>query len=71
MTDVALGLERRDGESWRDVVIRYSRPHGLEGECLHMFDNYLDEGDHPSSAAMAALSDWDCLDLYIDGQRQK
>lgn len=54
--------ERRPGETWRDVVIRVSEPHGLDRECLELYDdvdNREDVGDE--RAAWEALYEWDCL----------
>ena len=69
MADVALGVERRKGESWCSVVSRYSRPQGLEHECLTAFKANLESGMQPCHACFGALSDWDCLDLWIDGEK--
>ena len=68
--DIGLGVERRDGESWRDVVERYSAPHGLDRECLADFDHAVGQGEPENRACVQALGEWDCLDLYVDGKRE-
>lgn len=55
-----LLISRQDGETWRDVVVRYSAPHGLQSECLDLFDNDPDRESDPAQAAFDALYEWDC-----------
>lgn len=56
-------IERLDDETWRDAVVRYSRPFGMDMECLADFQRNLDEGDDEASAAFHALYEWDCAPL--------
>lgn len=62
-------FERRDGESWRDVVKRIGSEQRLEFECLEQFD-FLDGNMHDKeAAARQALYEWDCLPLLEEDEQ--
>lgn len=69
-------FERHGEETWRDVVERIAKLHGMDGECLQWFDDSLTGNiEHYGSAAIPgrdkeyaekrtaweALYEWDCL----------
>lgn len=58
-----LVVRKNPGETWRETVVRYARPQGLETECLAEFDFEMSRGDHVdgAQAAFDALYEWDCL----------
>jgi len=60
---MALGITRKENESWRECLIRYAEPWGLEDECLEIFDEELAKGQPEPDAAWAACYEWDVLDL--------
>lgn len=62
MAEKRLNFKPLKGEMFRDTVIRYAKPHGLEAECLEIFDNQVKNGTPPDSAAFNALYEWDVLD---------
>jgi hypothetical protein len=62
---MSLQVQRNEGESWRDSVIRHSRPWGLDEECLEIFDAKVSENQPEDDAAWDALYEWDCLE-YVD-----
>lgn len=61
---MALTLKRQEGESWRQCVERVAGRHGLQRECLEVFDDMMRSGlFKEDSAAWGALYEWDCLDF--------
>lgn len=46
-----------------DCVERVAGEHGLEEECLNIFDEEVLNGMNPADAAWDALYEWDCLAL--------
>lgn len=63
---MSLRVLRQDDESWRDCVIRYAEPWGLEDECLEIYDEELAKGATEAQAAWAACYEWDVLDFVDD-----
>lgn len=61
--DPVIGIARKHGETWREVVAREAAPHGLAAECLEAFDAYVLAEDDEADAALAALWDWDCAPI--------
>tara|TARA_R110000851_G_scaffold332985_1_gene510697 strand:+ start:798 stop:989 length:192 start_codon:yes stop_codon:yes gene_type:complete len=57
-----LAAKRNKNESWRDTVIRYAKPYGLQYDALESFDNLVKEGWEQGRAAWGALCDWDLLE---------
>lgn len=51
-------LER---ETWREAVIRSSKPYGLTEDCLAIFDRQVANKVPENQAAWQALFEWDCL----------
>lgn len=60
---VGLGLARREGEGYRDVIVRLVKENGPVEECLEEFDRLLGNGVAEDEAAWAALYEWDCLPI--------
>lgn len=58
-----LVVRRNEGETWRECVIRYAKPHGLQAECLVEFDSATLAGEDEAQAAFDALYEWDCTDF--------
>lgn len=58
-----MELDRREGETWRDVVVRYAKREHMEEECLEVFDRAVKNGMDPAIAAFHALYEWDCAPL--------
>lgn len=54
-------LHCMDDETWRQCVGRVARQHGMEQECLELYDRYVAHGDSEPEAALNALYEWDCL----------
>lgn len=52
MSDV---IPRRPGESWREVVARLARDHGVEREAIDAFDYEIRHGRSQSDAARFVL----------------
>lgn len=63
---MSLRIARREDETWRDCVIRYAEPWGLEDECLEIYVEELNKGTPEPDAAWAACYEWDVLDFVDD-----
>lgn len=70
---MSLVITKKDGETWRECVIRYASTYGLQAECLEEYDSAVkrlnkDEinEDKEAYAAWCALYEWDCLDYVRD-----
>tara|TARA_R110002110_G_scaffold210515_3_gene422973 strand:- start:820 stop:1011 length:192 start_codon:yes stop_codon:yes gene_type:complete len=61
-----LAAKRNKDESWRDAVIRYAKPYGLQYDALESFDNLVKEGWEQNRAAWGALCDWDLLEYEVE-----
>ena len=61
-TMLAVKNKKNENESWRDTVIRYAKPYGLQYDTLESFDNLVKEGWEQRDAAWGALCDWDLLE---------
>lgn len=59
-------ITKQAGETWRDAVIRYSTPYGLQTECLEMFDGQVEIGEREDRAAWHALYEWDLVPFEGD-----
>ena len=57
-----LTAKRNADETWRQAVARISDKHGLQIECLELFDAAISRGDNEADAAWDALYAWDCLE---------
>ena len=62
-----LAATRKENESWRDTVIRYGKPWGLQRDALREFDRLVSKGWKQNQAAWGALYDWDLLE---DGEEE-
>ena len=60
---MSLSVTRKDGETWRQCVERYSSKYGLQAECLEIFDQEVAGGEDEGRAAWSALYEWDCTDF--------
>lgn len=60
----AIGCMRREGETWRACAERYAAEFGLQTEVLEVFDLEVMAGADDDQACLAALSSWDCLELF-------
>lgn len=56
-----LYLQRLQGETWRDALIRIAKHYYLEEECLEVFDREIAEGVPEDRAAWNAAYEWDVL----------
>lgn len=56
-------FELKEGETWRDVVIRVAKEQGLEKECLEEYDFFASNMQSLDTAAAMALYEWDCYPL--------
>ena len=63
---MSLSVTKQPGETWRQCVERYAKPHGLERECLELFDEQIAIGETEDRAAFGALYEWDCTDYQGD-----
>jgi hypothetical protein len=69
MTEYSLGIERKEGETWRECAARIGRQHGLESEVLYFYDEDIKAGVPEDKAAWGACLEWDVCDMYVDGKR--
>lgn len=67
MTEVGLGIRRKDGESWLDCALRSARPYGLEAEVREWYEGAVASGTPPDRAALEACLEWDVALLALDG----
>lgn len=58
-----LRVARKEGETWRECIERYAKPHGLETEVLSLYDRYVNSGDPEHQAAFDACYEWDICDF--------
>lgn len=63
---MGLVVKRQEDETWREAVIRYAKPYGLERECLEIYDADVSNGTDESRAAWNALYEWDVLEFVDD-----
>jgi hypothetical protein len=63
---MTLSVTKKPDETWRQCVERYAKPHGLDGECLELFEEQVAIGEPEDKAAFAALYEWDCTDYLGD-----
>ncbi len=63
---MSLRVQRREGETWQDCVVRYAQPWGLEQECLEVYDELISKGEDEGQAAFWACEEWDVLDFVDD-----
>ncbi len=68
MTKIGIGVRKNADETWRECVIRYASAQGLENECLDLFDRDVKDGIPEDRAALDSLNDWDCAELFVDGE---
>lgn len=60
----ALGVERREGETWRQCAERCANEAGgLGAEVLEEFDQQVAAGNDEAGACLGALWEWDCLEF--------
>lgn len=59
-------ITKQPSETWREAVTRYSKPFGLETECLEMFDGQVEIGEREDMAAWHALYEWDLVPFEGD-----
>ncbi len=57
-----LSATRKENETWRDMVIRYAEPWGLQRDASYSYDQLVSEGWQRNHAAWGALYDWDLLE---------
>lgn len=60
----SLGLDRNEGETWRQCAERYATPYGMQVEVLEEFDAGIKRGIPPAEAAFYACGEWDVLGYY-------
>lgn len=68
---IGLGLTRESGETWRECAIRYGKAWGMEREVAESYDAEISSGEDESTAAYAACSDWDVLNIFENGIERK
>lgn len=59
MSEISIGIRRRDGETWRECAARIGRHWHLEAEVLEEFDAFIAAGDDEAEAAWCACYEWD------------
>jgi len=60
---IALGLRKRDDETWLDAALRMAKPWGLEHEIRTWYGYAIENGRPEDEAAWDACYEWDVLEL--------
>jgi hypothetical protein len=60
---MALGVCRKDDESWKDCIIRLAGPYDLEQEVIESYDASIARGAGEDDAALEAALEWDVAEL--------
>lgn len=66
-----LVLKKKEGETWREAMVRVASAHGLEAECTQVFEHEVKHGIPEDEAAWDALYEWDCLDYEEPDEQPK
>lgn len=61
-----LVMNRQGSETWKECMLRYAEPFGLEDEVTTVYERFMTDGEDESMAAYYALAEWDLLD-FVDG----